>query len=95
MIPSLPHRSFPRACFILGLVLSVAIRPPLRAQSPVFADTPARILRYIVSAHPDLPVQTSIDIAIIETNAPSYLAYSDKTRRSYRLNGLIGLEGGG
>ena len=94
MIPSLPHRSFhSRACFILGLALTVAIRPQLRAQSPVFADTPDQLLAYIVSAHPELPAQTSVDIAIIETNAPSYLASSDKTRRLYRLNGLIWLEG--
>lgn len=76
----------------LAFILCLAIHPQLRAQSPAFADAPDHVLTYIVSAHPDLPVQTSLDIAIIETNAPAYLASSDKTQRSYRLHGLIWLE---
>ena len=80
------------ACCALTFALCFAFFPQLHGQSPVFAGAPDQVLTYIVSAHPELPVQTSYDIAIIETNAPAYLASSDKTQRSYRLNGLIWLE---
>jgi hypothetical protein len=92
-MPDQPHPAFhPRACFILGLVLTVAIRPHLRAQSPVFAGVPDNFLRSIAAAHPELPAQTSFDIAIIETNAPDYFASSDKGYRYRRVEGLIAIE---
>jgi hypothetical protein len=77
---------------ILMLALCLAIRLPLYAQKPVFAETPDDLLRFIAAAHPEMPAQTSFDIAVIETNAPDYLVSSDKMRRSRRLDGLITLE---
>jgi hypothetical protein len=77
---------------ILMLALCLAIRLPLYAQNPVFAETPDDLLHFIAAAHPEVPAQTSFDIAVIETNAPDYLVSSDKMRRSRRLDGLMTLE---
>lgn len=77
---------------VLMLVLCLAVRSPLHAQNPVFAQTPDDLMRVIVAAHPEMPTQTSVDIAVIETNAPEYLASSDKSYRYRRLDALITLE---
>lgn len=88
--PHPPARVFMRC--VLMLALCVAVRSPLYAQNPVFAETPDDLMRFIAAAHPEMPVQTSLGIAIIETNAPEYLASSDKAYRCRRLDGLITLE---
>jgi hypothetical protein len=64
----------------------------MHGQSPLFADTPDRILRYIIAAHPEMPTQTSFDIAVIETSAPDYFGSSDKGYRYGRVEGLIAIE---
>ncbi len=63
----------------------------LWAQHPVFAEMPDSPIR-LVAAHPEMPVQTSFDISVIETNAPSYMASFDKMERRGWLNTLIAAE---
>lgn len=80
------------ACCALTFALCLAFSPQMHGQSPLFADTPDRILRYLVAAHPEMPAQTSFDIAVIETNAPGYFASSDKGYRCGRVEALIAIE---
>src|SRR5579884_476255 len=77
---------------VLMLVLFPAIRPQLHAQKPIFVDTSEEVIHFIVAAHPEMPARTSMDMAVIEINAPDYLASSDKAYRYQRLDSFISLE---
>lgn len=86
-----PSHSASRAtAFLIALCLMAQL--PLPAQNPAFAEAPDDLLHSVVAMHPEMPAQTSLDIAIIETNAPEYLASSDKSYRYRRLDALITLE---
>lgn len=91
-----PYKPYPiarvfRRC-LLGLALCLTVRLHLHAQNPAFTDTPDDVIRFIVAAHPEMPARTSMDIVVIETNAPDYLASSDKAYRYRRLDSFITLE---
>jgi hypothetical protein len=85
-----PHVS--RCAALTLLVLSLGIHIPLYAQAPVFAGVPDKVIHAIIPAHPEIPAQTSFDIAVIETNAPDYFASSDKGFRYGRVEALIAIE---
>lgn len=74
------------------LVFSLGIHLPLHAQDAAFAAVPDEVIRTIIPAHPELPAQTSLDIAVLETNAPDYLNSSDKMYRYRRVDLLIAIE---
>jgi hypothetical protein len=84
------HRRFLPS--VLVFVLFPAIRPQLHAQNPIFVDRSNEVIHFIVAAHPEMPARTSMDMAVIEINAPDYLASSDKADRYRRLDGYISLE---
>jgi hypothetical protein len=89
--PSHPlHVAGPAAVFLIAVCLMMPTA--LQAQAPVFAETPDRLMSTLTAAHPEMPAHTTNDIAIIETNAPEYLASSDKADRYRRLDGYITLE---
>ena len=86
-----PSHSPSRAAVFL-IAVALMMPPALQAQAPVFAETPDRLMSTLTAAHPEVPAQTTNAIAIIETNAPDYLASSDKADRYRRLDGYISLE---
>lgn len=86
------HSASPAAVFLIAVWLMMP--PALQAQASVFAEMPDRLMSTLTAAHPEVPAHTTNDIAIIETNAPEYLASSDKADRYRRLDGYISLEAG-
>ena len=91
VLPGMQSGAYRRGLRCALLVACLAIRLPLRAQNPVFQEMPDDTLRY-VAANDRLPARVSFEIALIETNAPSYRASADKLVRYYRVNRLIELE---
>jgi hypothetical protein len=84
------HAASRAAVFLIAVCLMMP--PALHAQTPAFAETPDRLMSTLTAAHPEVPAHITNDIAIIETNAPEYLASSDKADRYRRLDGYISLE---
>lgn len=84
------HSPSRAAVFLIAACLTMP--PALHAQTSVFAETPDRLMATLTAAHPEMPAQTTNAIAIIETNAPEYLASSDKAYRYRGLDGFISVE---
>jgi hypothetical protein len=78
------------AVFLLAACLTIPLA--LHAQVPVFEEMPDGTLRYVTAANDRIPARASFEIAVIETNAPSYRGSADKPMRYYRINRLIELE---
>ncbi|HEY1580462.1 MAG TPA: hypothetical protein VGF82_25655 [Terracidiphilus sp.] len=87
-----PKPHLPTCAALTLLFFSLGIHIPVYAQAPVFAGVPDKVIHTIIPAHPEMPAQTSFDIAVIETNAPDYFASSDKGYRYGRVEGLIAIE---
>jgi hypothetical protein len=77
---------------LLFLTVLAVTSTLLHAQGAVFVDKPEYLTRRLVANHPEIPVQTSCAIAVIEANAPSYISAHDKDARLKRLDWLVTLE---
>lgn len=83
------HAASRAAVFLIAAYLMIGL--PLHGQNPVFQEMPDDTLRY-AAVNDRMPARASFEIAVIETNAPSYRASTNKLVRCHRINRLIELE---